>query len=181
MKRSLFVLGLLASISALPHAAAAADENQGASAKLDHKPVDFAADHLTYNRDGDVVIADGNIVLTHKGLVFHADRATYNRKTGIVHVEGDLWARDSDGNVLTADSMDLKDNFDEGLIENIGLILSDNSRFAARSAVRREDGRTTLAHAVYSPCKVCKDDPTPVWRIPRRQGDSRPEQEAHLL
>ncbi|MEX1147439.1 MAG: LPS assembly protein LptD [Sphingomonadales bacterium] len=167
MKRSSFALALLASASALPVVAAAddggvPDTRQTLEAA---RGVDFAADQITYDRDSDVVTAEGNIILHHRNMVFHADRVIYDRATGIVQVKGDLWARDEDGNVLTATQMELRDDFSEGMMENIGFILSDESRFAARSAVRREDRTTTLDRAVYSPCRVCPDDPTPLWRI----------------
>lgn len=164
MKRSLVALALLATVSALPFAAAADDALDPAE-QLRKREVDFSADHLSYDRGGDLVIAEGNIVLTHKDLVFHAERAVYDRKAGIVTVEGELWARDEDGNVLSADSMEIRDNFQEGMMQNIGLILSDDSRFAALSAVRRESGKTILKRAAYTPCRVCEAKPTPVWRI----------------
>jgi LPS-assembly protein len=175
MRCSLITIALFASVSALPFGVATAADvmtptpDSGVAAlkekTLKEQGVDFSADNLSYDRNGDLVIAEGNVILTHKGLVFHTDRVTYDRSAGQVIVEGDLWARDEDNNVLTADRLELRDDFEEGFIRNVGLILSDGSRVAARSGVRKETGKTTLDQAVYSPCEVCEDDPTPVWRI----------------
>lgn len=169
MKRSVLALALLASVSALPMTAAADDAlTLSASSDATASPapsVDFSADEITYDRGGDLVVASGNVVLVHKGLVFHADRVTYDRSAGLVTVTGDLWARDEDGNTLTANRLELRDDFEEGFIENVGLILTDNSRFAARSAIRQETGKTTMRQAVYSACDVCEENPTPLWRI----------------
>ena len=47
--------------------------------------------------------------------------------------------------------------------------MGNNVRLSAVEA-RRVDGRiNTLSKAVYSPCRVCVEDPTPLWRIRARR------------
>ncbi len=186
MTGKILALGLLASVSTLPWAAAAAfaqDQSQvvppapGAPTDTgsgsqnvsteNERAIDFAADSVTYDQNSDVVIAEGNVTLMRNGMTFNADRVIYNRVDGNIQVEGEVWGRDADGNIITAEHLLLGDDFKSAVVENIGLILKDNSRFAARSGQLQDGRQTTLNRAVYSPCEVCADDPDrpPVWQV----------------
>ncbi|MEM9139575.1 MAG: LPS assembly protein LptD, partial [Pseudomonadota bacterium] len=48
-------------------------------------------------------------------------------------------------------------------------VLGENTRLAAVEARRIDQRYNTLSKAVYSPCKVCPEDPTPLWRIRARK------------
>ena len=47
--------------------------------------------------------------------------------------------------------------------------MGENVRLSAVEARRVDDRYNTLSKAVYSPCKVCAEDPTPLWRIRARR------------
>ena len=54
-------------------------------------------------------------------------------------------------------------------MEGAQSVLAENIKLAAVEA-RRVDGRyNTLSKVVYSPCIVCSDSPTPLWRIRARR------------
>ena len=52
-----------------------------------------------------------------------------------------------------------------------GCCSSDRSRLAANAARRTNGNRTDMRRGVYSPCDLCKDDPTapPAWQLKARQ------------
>src|SRR3546814_10971154 len=54
-----------------------------------------------------------------------------------------------------------------GFIENIRLLMVDDSRFAATDARRTDGNRTLMRRAVYSPCDLCKENPDrpPLWQL----------------
>ena len=60
-----------------------------------------------------------------------------------------------------------------GFIEGFRGLLTDDSRFAAASAQRTDGNRTEMRRAVYSPCRICEDEPDrpPLWRIIRTEGN----------
>lgn len=175
MTRAARILALLVTVSTLPFAASAqgvtsVDADRAASPAAEvadaWNAIDFAADSLTYDQGSDIVTAEGNVILSYKGRIVHAERVVYNRATGRIAVEGELWARDSGGNIVTARDLILDEDFNSGIIQNIGFILSDNSRFAAERGRLTEEGRTVLERAVYSPCEVCADgSDQPLWQV----------------
>ncbi len=87
------------------------------------------------------------------------------------------------GEVLFGDYAELTDDLKDGFIQQVSLILSDNSRMVGNSAVRERGEITTIDRAVYSPCNLCKDDPHGAAAVadPRRAGDQRRGGEGHHL
>ena len=56
----------------------------------------------------------------------------------------------------------MKDGFIKGLLA----MLADGSRFTAEDTKRENNGTvTTMTKATYTVCKVCENDPNPLWQI----------------
>src|SRR3546814_70430 len=55
----------------------------------------------------------------------------------------------------------------EGFIRDIRVLLADNTRIAAASGTRTGGNRTEFSKGVFSPCELCRDDPTrpPLWQL----------------
>ncbi|MGL6042392.1 MAG: LPS-assembly protein LptD [Sandaracinobacteroides sp.] len=129
--------------------------------------VEFQADTLAYDENGDVITASGNVVVRRDGQMLTADTVVYDRRSGIVSASGNVRAVNEDGTVAVADSFELTESLKDGAVDNILLILADGSRLAARTGVR-ENGLSTLSRAAYSPCRVTDDTgcpQDPVWQI----------------
>src|SRR5215468_413661 len=73
--------------------------------------------------------------------------------------------------LAAAPATTLTDDLKEGVIRDIRVLLSDRSRIAANSAVRTGGNRTDFSKGVFSPCELCKSDPTraPLWQIKARK------------
>lgn len=155
MKRHFWAACLIATVTALP-AFAQAD---GA------KPLDFAADRLAYDQDAGLVTASGNVVMSYDDMVVHAEEVIYNRNTGKVEVRGELWAELPGGAIIRGRELIIDERFEDGVVANIGVILEDESRFAAASGALAGGQKLTLDRAVYSPCEVCGVDDTPLWQV----------------
>ncbi len=125
------------------------------------------ADNIVYDPTRDVVTADGHVEISYDDQILQSDLLIYEQRTDKVTAKGNVVLIDKDGNTLFAESVELTDKLRNGVVRRIGLLLSDDSRLAANSAVRREDRITTLAKAVYSPCDVCKEKPkkAPLWQL----------------
>ena len=69
--------------------------------------------------------------------------------------------------MLFAQYIELTDDFKNGIVKQLRILLADKSRFAAVKGTRRDGNRTVMRRAVYSPCEPCKDDPKrpPVWQL----------------
>ncbi|HEX2114232.1 MAG TPA: LPS assembly protein LptD [Alphaproteobacteria bacterium] len=131
------------------------------------QPAVLKADELTYDQELDIVTASGHVEITQGDRVLRADTVSYNRRANLITASGNVTLLEPTGDVIFADYVELSDDFKAGAVQNFKALLADQSRLAAVSA-RRVDGRLTAARkAIYSPCDLCKSDPTraPVWQL----------------
>ena len=130
-------------------------------------PALITADEVTYDEQLNLVTARGNVEISQGERVLRADVVSFSRLTNVVTATGNVSITEVTGDVMFADYAEMSDELKEGTIQNFRALLADQSRLAAVSA-RRSGGNTTIARrAVYSPCELCKEDPTraPVWQI----------------
>ena len=156
------------SMAALGLMAVAAAQAQAPLERLPpgRSPVFLAADQLTYDQDQGVVTAIGNVEIVQDDRVLLADRVIYAVRENTATASGNVSVLEPTGDVLFAEYIELDHELRTGFVENVGLLLSDNSRFAANHARRDENGRTELSRAVYSPCDICiGSSRAPLWQL----------------
>ncbi|TYO90032.1 LPS-assembly protein LptD [Oceanicella actignis] len=132
-------------------------------------PVALSADRVRYDNAAGLLIAEGAVEVHYGARTLTAERIIYDARADRVRAEGEVTLRGPEGAVIVADLADLDAQLREGLIRGARASLGAHARFAARAA-RRIDGRfNVLSRAVFSPCAVCPEDPTPLWRIRARR------------
>jgi LPS-assembly protein len=164
----LVVIGGLMAVAATPPGRAVAQEPaKGGNAT----PVLVTADELQYDQDLGLTVAKGHVQLSQNEQILLADTVTYNQRTDTVTASGHVSLVQPGGDVVFADFMELHDNFHDGFIKDVRLLLSDRSRMAGNTARRIAGTRTEFRRAVYSPCELCAQDPTrpPAWQIKAEQ------------
>ena len=136
-------------------------------------PVVFRADEVEYDEQLALTIARGHVEISQNGQVLLADTVTYNQRTDTITASGNVSLSQPTGEIAFADFIELRDSMNEGFAKNIRLLLSDRSRLAANTGRRTKGIRTELRRAVYSPCDLCKTDPTapPAWQLKAREID----------
>ncbi|WP_138380085.1 LPS-assembly protein LptD [Luteithermobacter gelatinilyticus] len=169
MKKSLFLITLLSSVSAVAAQGTRAQEAYGPAADqatTERQKIDFAADRVAYDSKTGVYTASGDVSLYQGGRVLHADEIRYDEKTGMVTARGAITIRDKDGNVLYTDEAVLEEGFRNGFIRNVRILFSDDARMIAKEGERRGP-KTTVRNATYSPCRICLEQgpQKPVWQI----------------
>ena len=130
-------------------------------------PVVLRAEEINHDRDLGIVVARGGVEIAQGDRILLADTLSYNQKSDTVTASGNVKLLEPTGEVMFAEYMELHDQMRDGAIREIRILLDENARIAANGA-RRVGGNTTiLAKGVYSPCKVCKDDPdrAPLWQV----------------
>ena len=127
----------------------------------------FSAERVRYDRELSVITATGHVEAIRGGRTLRADTLTYNQQTDVVTASGNIALVETTGEVIFGQYMELTGDFKDGIIEDIGVLLSDGARFAAAGARRSNANIFELRNAVYSPCNLCKEDPTrpPLWQI----------------
>ncbi len=163
--------GVLVAGAVLP---AEAQSSPGAGSSQDQNaPILFRADEVEYDEQLALTVARGHVEISQDGLVLLADTVSYNQRTDTVTASGNVSFSQPTGEVLFADFMELRDSMNEGFAKNVRMLLADRSRLAANTARRTNGNRTELRQGVYSPCDLCKNDPSapPAWQLKAREID----------
>ncbi|MBC8717757.1 LPS-assembly protein LptD [Ochrobactrum sp. Marseille-Q0166] len=129
------------------------------------------ADELVYDRDVNVVTAQGKVRIEYDGNRLVADKVTYNQQTRRMTATGNVEILERDGNRIYSDHLDVTDSFRDGFVNGLRVETTDNTRFAAESAERSNGEITTFNNGVYTACQACEKDPDkPVlWQIKARK------------
>jgi LPS-assembly protein len=131
------------------------------------KPYLFSAEQVQFDQDLGLIVAKGNVEISQDDQILLADTVTYDQHTDTATASGHVTLLQPGGDVMFADYAELHDNFKNGFIRDVRMLLSDRSRLAGNTARRVGGSRIEIRRAVYSPCDLCKDDPTraPVWQV----------------
>lgn len=125
------------------------------------------ADELIYNYDDETVSADGNVEIIYDGYTLNADRVVYNQRSGRMMALGNVRITEPTGNVLTADQVDITEDFRDGFVQSLQIRTPENATFGAESAERTEGNRTVFNQGSYTACEACADRPERpyLWQI----------------
>src|SRR5271155_2582649 len=132
-----------------------------------HGPFLLRADEITYDQDMDIATATGNVEISQGDRVVMADTVSYNRRAQTVTASGNVTLMEPSGEVVFGDYVELDDDLRDGVVNNIRVLLTDNSRIAAVAGQRTEGSREDFVKGVFSPCNLCASDPTraPLWQM----------------
>lgn len=131
------------------------------------RPVLLSADDVRYDRELGIVTASGKVEMAQGGRILLADTVSYAERTNVVTASGNVSVLEPSGEVLFADYVELTDDMRQGFIDQVRMLMTDNSRLAGAQGERLDGRFTRLERGVYSPCELCKEDPTrpPIWQI----------------
>ena len=143
----------------------------GRGAADKHAPIVFQADEVQYDDQLALTVARGHVEISQGGEVLLADTVTYNQRTDTITASGHVSLLMPTGEVVFGDFMELRDQMNNAFVQNVRMLLADRSRLAGTAARRINGNRLELARGVYSPCDLCKDDPSapPAWQFKARQ------------
>src|SRR5216683_164471 len=134
-------------------------------------PVVFQADEVQYDDQLALTVAKGHVEISQGGEVLLADTVSYNQRTDTITASGHVSLLEPTGEVTFADFMELRDSMNNVFAQNVRRLLADRSRLAANAARRINGNRFELRRGVYSPCDLCKNDPSapPAWQFKARE------------
>jgi LPS-assembly protein len=169
---SLSIVGVLVGVLLGAAVPAAAQLGLGGGTPQDQNaPIVFRADEVEYDQQLALTVARGHVEISQSGRVLLADTVSYNQRSDTVTASGNVSFMQPTGEIVFADFMELRDSMSEGFAKDVRMLLSDRSRLAANTGRRTNGNRTELRRGVYSPCDLCKNDPSapPAWQIKARE------------
>lgn len=130
-------------------------------------PVFLNADNINYDKENNIVTADGSVEISQGETIILADYVLYDQEKNVVVARGNVSMVDSTGSVYFAEEMALEEGLKQGVVAQFKARLSDNSLFSANAAKRYNENVTELHKAIYSPCPVCAGDAdsNPLWQM----------------
>ena len=139
--------------------------------KIGKQPVVITSDSLRHDEQGGRTIATGNVQVTQGGRTVRADRVVYDRRAGRVTALGNVSIDEPGGETVFGDRVVLSEDLRDGVIERFRMLFPDGTRLAANGATRTGGRKTEMAKVVFSPCKLCEEDPAraPLWRLKARR------------
>lgn len=155
-----------------PRSNAATASSMMASGKRDpNAQMLVQAGEIRYDYRSERVLAVGQVQIHYSGSALEADSVTYDQRAKRLYAEGNVRLTEADGKVITAQRLELSEDFRDGFVDSLHVETSDKLRMAAaRADVRSKDGEerlTVFQSGVYTACEPCKSDPTrpPKWQI----------------
>lgn len=134
----------------------------------DPQQIQFTADVLEYDSEGDTVTATGDVRLYRQSDRLRADKVVWNRKTGQVVAEGNIVVANPQGDTAYGDRIELTDTLRDGIVQNMLVVLDAGGRIAADRGQRSNNGVITVENAAYTPCSVTSSEgcpKEPSWKI----------------
>src|SRR6185312_5293195 len=111
--------------------------NSAAQLKSQHvkagqeQPYLFSADQVEFDQDLGLIVANGHVEISQGDQVLLADTVTYNQHTDTATASGHVSVMQPSGDVIFADYAALHDNFKDGFVKDVRILMSDRSRHAA--------------------------------------------------
>lgn len=113
----------------------------------------------------DTLVATGNVEVFHKGRRLKASSITYDRGADRLLITGPIVLTDDSGTIILADQAELSSDFSDGVLQSARLVLDQQLQLAASEMMRIGGRYTSLNNTVVSSCKICANNPTPLWEI----------------
>ncbi len=135
----------------------------GPAPKIDKaRPLYLQADQLIYDSKGNRVIAQGNVEIYYNDFILTADQVIYDQGVNKLFAEGNAQLKDPNGSITRADRMEALDDFRDAFIQSLSVVTRDDTRIAAKNAIRREGNVTEFQQGRFTPCKNDPGSP-PLW------------------
>ena len=129
-------------------------------------PVLISAEAITHDQSTGIVTATGHVEVATAAQTLLAETITWDPKSDRVRASGNVALMQPDGEVIFAEETELTDQFRNGFVSGLRVLLADQSRFAATEATRTEGVRTEMLNAIFTACVTCANDANPpAWQV----------------
>ncbi|MEL6374000.1 MAG: LPS-assembly protein LptD [Pseudomonadota bacterium] len=126
------------------------------------QPLYLQGDELIYDSRNNRVTARGNVEIYYNDYILTADEVIYDRRARTLTARGNAVLRDPNNNVTRGSTLMLTDDFTDAFAQSLSVTTRDNTRIAARRAVRRDGNVTEFTDGKFTPCQNDPSKP-PLW------------------
>lgn len=127
-------------------------------------PLYLTGDELIYDTRNNRVLARGSVEIYFNNYFLSADEVIYDQGANTLTARGNAQLKEPNGNIVRGDSIDTTADFRDAFIQSLSLIGRDDTRIAARRAVRKDGNVSEFEQGKFTPCKSDPGKP-PLWCI----------------
>jgi LPS-assembly protein len=137
----------------------------------DRRPVVINANELVYDRERGTVTARGNVVIFQGDRVVLADEVVFDQRANRITATGNVALTEPGAPTIFAARAELTRDMKDGVLDQFRMLFPEDSKMAANGAIRVDGRRNEMSRVVFSPCRLCPEDPTraPLWQIRARR------------
>ncbi|MDJ0942943.1 MAG: LPS assembly protein LptD [Kiloniellales bacterium] len=130
-------------------------------------PALIQAEEINFDEDLGIVTAKGEVEITQGDRVLQADAISYNMRSEVVTASGNVRLVEPSGEIIFAEFAEVTGDLREAFIRDIRILMTDRSRLAGANGQRTAGNFTEVNKGVFSPCELCREDPTrpPLWQL----------------
>ena len=115
------------------------------------KQILIYADNINYDSE-QVIVARGKAKIQYGEQLITSDIIIYNKEENKIILPVEFNLKDKDNNYIQGSSGSFSKTFEDGIIEDIKILLNDGSRIVGKNA-KRKGSIDIITKGVYSPCK----------------------------
>ena len=124
----------------------------------------LTADRVSIDPAGRL-IAEGAVEVWHGSVRLTATRIAYDPRARQLSIAGPITLQDGPERLFLADAAELSSDLREGIVRSARLVLDRQLQIAAAELRRRDANLTEMDAVIASSCRVCAENPTPLWEI----------------
>ncbi len=130
-------------------------------------PALIQAEEINFDENLGVITAKGNVEITQNDRVLQADAVSYNLRSEVVTASGNVRLVEPSGEIIFAEFAEVTGDLREAFIRDIRILMTDGARLAGANGQRTLGNFTEVNKGVFSPCELCREDPTrpPLWQL----------------
>ena len=136
--------------------------------------LEINAEQFTFEKENSRIYATGEVEIIDKEFKLYADKVFLNNESKVLSAQSKVIIFNSDGTIMTADSIVADQSLDNAVINNNYIYYPSNEktlggdylRMAAKKVERRDKNFEKMAFGVFSACKICKDEKTNLNKPP---------------
>ena len=128
------------------------------------QPLYLQGDELIADSRNNRMIARGNVEIYYNNYVLTADEVIYDQNANTLTARGNAQLKEPNGNIVRGETIDTTADFRDAFIESLSAIGRDDTRIAARKAVRKDGNVSEFEQGRFTPCKSDPGKP-PLWCI----------------
>ncbi|MFZ3072646.1 MAG: LptA/OstA family protein, partial [Thermodesulfobacteriota bacterium] len=139
----------------------------GAAFKKD-APIEVSGESVIYDNAKKIYLAEGDVVIIQGDMTLTALKAVLDMTEGKARAEGNVVVTKSDGNYMTADSLDVDMDKETAVIVNGNLYFIDNNIYVYGSEIKKTGKETFESSRIKITSCDCENDESPAWSFSAR-------------